>query len=205
MSLPICERASPCWLGDALTAGPHGLDLVDSGHIAELVKNHQTIIYGTKTFRFRIGELRNALGSSGDPFRIHNAMKAARFGPVLEVIRRERDVGIDTCSLREVERELAFGSSPSETSVMIAMPSLHPLSEIVQITGNFNEANDVFGRPFRLSRLDERDLSPCTQPGPTEPAWRATTACADSPARCWYDVPFADHVPSGNFSWELRS
>ena len=87
--------------------------------LAEIAGEHGTPVYayGARTVRRRLGEIRAALRETGAPFRIHYAMKACRFGPVLDVIRREGDVGIDACSPREVERAIAAGFVPSEISV----------------------------------------------------------------------------------------
>lgn len=124
MSPPTPDPAPPWWLGDALTAGPGGLEL-DGVPLAEVARRHGTpvYVYGARTLTRRVGELRAALRSTGAPYRIHYAMKAARFGPVLELLRREGDLGIDACSPREVERALAAGFDASEVSVTATMLS----------------------------------------------------------------------------------
>ncbi len=113
--------------------GPRGLDL-DGVPLARLAAEHGTPVYayGARTLRRRVGELRDALRSVGAPFRIHYAMKACRFGPVLDVLRREGDVGIDACSPREVERALAFGFAPREVSFTAGMLSNRDLSQLVR-------------------------------------------------------------------------
>jgi diaminopimelate decarboxylase len=117
------EEAAPWWLGDALGVGPRGLTL-DGVCLADLAGELGTplYVYGARTLRRRIAELRTALGSTGAAFRIHYAMKAARFRPVLEVLRGE-GVGIDACSPREVELAASTGFSPAEISVTVSMPS----------------------------------------------------------------------------------
>ena len=117
------------WLGDALTVGPHGLEL-DGVAVAALAQQHGTplYIYGAQTLRRRLGELRQALVSTGTPFRIHYAMKAARFAPLLAVLRGEGDVGIDACSPREVAWALTAGFRPAEISVTAGMPSNRDLA-----------------------------------------------------------------------------
>ncbi len=125
------ESKDPWWVGDALTVGPRGLEL-DGTSLADLAAKHATpfYAYGTKTLERRIGELRRALESTGAPFRIQYAMKAARFVPVLEVVRRQGDIGIDACSPREVERALGVGFSAKEISVTAGMLSNRDLAQL---------------------------------------------------------------------------
>lgn len=128
---PLTDEPRPWWLGDALSVGPRGLEL-DGAPLAEIAREHGTPVYayGARTVRRRLGEIRAALRSAGAPFRIHYAMKACRFGPVLDVIRREGDVGIDACSPCEVERALAAGFAPTEISVTASMLSNRDLERL---------------------------------------------------------------------------
>lgn len=118
------EPATPWWLGDALSAGPRGLEL-DGIAIADVAREYGTpvYIYGSKTLRRRVAEIRGALLETQSPFRIHYAMKAARFPPLLALLRREADVAIDACSPREVEQALAIGFTAAEISVTASMMS----------------------------------------------------------------------------------
>lgn len=123
--LPVTQApATPWWLGDALTAGPRGLEL-DGAAIADVAREHGTpvYVYGSRTLQRRVAEIRGALVKTGAPFRIHYAMKAARFAPLLKVLRREADVAIDACSPREVEWALGLGFTPAEISVTASMTS----------------------------------------------------------------------------------
>jgi diaminopimelate decarboxylase len=123
VSLALDEAPAPWWLGDALGVGPRGLEL-DGVPLAPLAAKHGTplYVYGARTLRRRIGELTGALARTGAPYRIHYAMKAARFAPLLDVLR-DAGVGIDACSPREVERAIAAGFAPTQVSVTTAMPS----------------------------------------------------------------------------------
>lgn len=114
----------PWWLQDALTVGPHGLEL-DGHPLADLARQHgtPTYVYSAATVRRRFHEMRRALRSIGAPFRIQYAMKANRFGPLLDLVRAEGDLGIDACSPREVERALQHGFQPHEISVTAGMLS----------------------------------------------------------------------------------
>ncbi len=127
------DAAPPPWLCDALSVGPRGLAL-DGAPLADVAREHGTPVYayGARTARRRLGEIRDALRSAGAPSRIHYAMKACRFGPFLQVIRAEGDVGIDACSPREVDLALAAGFAPEAISVTASMLSDRDLQRFVQ-------------------------------------------------------------------------
>jgi diaminopimelate decarboxylase len=127
------DAAPPWWLGDALSVGPGGLAL-DGAPLAEVAREHGTPVYayGARTARRRLGEIRDALCSTGAPFRVHYAMKACRFGPFLQVIRGEGDVAIDASSPGEVEWALAAGFAPDEISVTASMLSDRDLARFVR-------------------------------------------------------------------------
>ena len=118
-------------LPDALALGPGGLEL-DGVSLADVARRHGTpvYVYGAATLRRRLAELRAALLSTGAPFHLHHAMRGCRFGPVLELMRQERDVAIDACSTREVDRALAAGFAPAEISVTASMLSNRELRHL---------------------------------------------------------------------------
>ncbi|MGZ5970055.1 MAG: diaminopimelate decarboxylase [Polyangiales bacterium] len=117
------------WLGDALADGPRGLEL-DGLSLADVANQHGTpiYVYRASVIRRRIAELRSVL--AGIPHRIHFAMKANRYLPVLEVIRAE-GIGIDTCSPREVARALEVGFSAEQISFTAGMLSNADLRQLV--------------------------------------------------------------------------
>jgi diaminopimelate decarboxylase len=121
---PALDEARPWWLGDALSVGPRGLEL-DGVALGDIAREHGTPVYayGARTVRRRLGEIRDALRGAGAPFRMLYAIKACRFGPLLQVIRSEGDVGIDASSPGEVECALAAGFAPDEISVTASMLS----------------------------------------------------------------------------------
>ena len=118
-------------LGDALAFGPRGLEL-DGVPLADVAREHGTpvYVYGAATLRRRLAELRAALASTGAPSRLHYAMKGCRFAPVLDLIRREGDIGIDAVAPREVERALAAGFVPAEISMTASMLSNRELRQL---------------------------------------------------------------------------
>jgi len=117
--------------GGALGVGPAGLTL-DGASIADLAGQHGTplYVYGADTILRRFAALREALGGVGRPYAIRFAMKSNRFGPVLDLVRAEGDIRIDTCSPREVERATQHGFSPDEISLTAGMLSNRDLALI---------------------------------------------------------------------------
>lgn len=122
------------WLGDALTVDPStgGLCL-DGVALGPLAKAHGTplYVYGRATLKRRFAELRAALAGTGRGYEIRFAMKSNRFGPVLDLVREERDLKVDCCSPREVERALAHGFTPAELSLTAGMLSGRDLEATV--------------------------------------------------------------------------
>lgn len=122
----------PWWAGDSLTPGAQGL-LVDGQAVAELARTHGTplYVYSRQTVQRRVAAVRTALKTTGAPFRMHYALKANRYPPLLAVLRAEGDVGIDVCSPREVDHALATGFLPAEISVTAGMLSNRDLDYLV--------------------------------------------------------------------------
>lgn len=112
-----------------LASGPEGLTL-DGVAVAEIAARYGTplYVYSAATVRRRFAQLRAALGGTRLDFRIHYAMKANRFPPLLQLIRAEGDVAIDACSPREVAQALAIGFAPAEISVTAGMLSSRDLA-----------------------------------------------------------------------------
>ncbi len=127
------------WMSDGLSESPAGLAL-DGVALAPLAEAHGTPLYvhSELTLRRRLGELRAALQATGAPSKIYFAMKCNRFGPVLEVMRREGDLGLDTCSPREVERALAHGFAPSEISFTAGNLSERDLARVADAGPHVN-------------------------------------------------------------------
>jgi diaminopimelate decarboxylase len=128
MSMPM-QIAPAWWHADELGADDSGLRL-DGHGIAKLAAQHGTplYVYSANTIRRRFRELRAALAETDAPFRIRYAMKANRFRPVLDAVRREGDIGIDASSPREVALALDAGFAPHEISATSVMPSNRDLA-----------------------------------------------------------------------------
>lgn len=127
LALPYLRRLialRPWWMKDELGEDEKGL-LLDGRAVAQLAQEHGTplYLYSGKTIVRRLDELRAALRSTGAPYRMHYAMKANRFAPILALVRAQGDVGIDASSPREVALALESGFRPDEISVTCSMPS----------------------------------------------------------------------------------
>ena len=110
------QIAPAWWHSEELGVDARGL-LLDGHSVAELVAQHGTplYIYSANMIRRRFRELRAALAETDAPFRIRYAMKANRFRPVLDAVRREGDIGIDACSPREIALALDAGFAPQRS------------------------------------------------------------------------------------------
>jgi len=125
-------EVGPWWLGGCLGAGPDGLTL-DGHPVAALARDHGTplYLYSRRQIRDEVAALRAVLQGTGMRWRIHYALKANRFGPVVEALRNEGDVGIDACSPREVELALELGFAPEQVSATASMLSNRDLDAFV--------------------------------------------------------------------------
>lgn len=97
----------------------------DKGHLRFAEKKVQSLArrFGTPTFlysapriRENLARLRQALETTGRPYRLHYAMKANRFAPILTLMATERLCGIDACSPEEVMHAMGCGFKESDIS-----------------------------------------------------------------------------------------
>ena len=73
-------------------------------------------VYRAGRVRENLGRLRAALDRAGVPHDAYFALKANRFGPLLDALRADGRCGIDACSPAEVELALAHGFRDTEVS-----------------------------------------------------------------------------------------
>ncbi len=147
--------SAPWWLTEGLSVGPEGLTL-DGVGLVELARARGTplYVYGTDTIRRQLQRLREVLPSR---HRIFYAMKANRFGPVLEVIRSEGDIGIDACSPGEVQRALAAGFRAEQLSFNAGMLSNRDLDTLVAT--NVHVTLDAFSALERFAQRARRGVT----------------------------------------------
>ena len=113
---PVAANTVPWWMGGSLAVGANGLEVAGQS-VAELAAevDGPLYLYDGARVRVQIAEVRAALA----PFRetrICYAMKANRFGPLLDLMRRE-GVDIDACSPREVAVARGAGFVAAQISV----------------------------------------------------------------------------------------
>lgn len=114
-------------------------------------------VYLGDRIRENLQILRQALRRTGRPFRIHFALKCNRFGPVLDLIRAEGDIGIDACSPREVELALEHGFTPQEISVTASNLSNADLAVLARHRIHLN--SDTRSAARRFAALAHRGAS----------------------------------------------
>ncbi len=107
---------TPWWLRGALGVGPPGLTL-GAHSVLALAHQHGTPLYAYDSahIRAQVADLRGAL-KRFSRYRIYYAIKANRFGPILDLMRDE-GVGIDACSPAEVALARQAGFVPEQISV----------------------------------------------------------------------------------------
>ena len=128
----VKETATLPWWCDRRLI-PEGSGLVLNGApVADLASSLGTplYLYSASRVRDRLAGLRESLASVGLDSRIYYAMKANRHPGLLDLIRAERDVGIDACSPREVETAIEAGFRPGEISLTASMLSNRALAAL---------------------------------------------------------------------------
>ncbi|HEX5755070.1 MAG TPA: diaminopimelate decarboxylase [Arenimonas sp.] len=106
-------------------------DILFDGHsLTQLARQHGTplYVYSRETVQRQLRRMQDALAAVRMPHRIYYAMKSNRHPGVLRAVRDLGDVGIDTCSPREVELALVAGFAPGEISFNAGMLSTAELA-----------------------------------------------------------------------------
>jgi diaminopimelate decarboxylase len=87
----------------------------DVAALAETIEG-PLFLYSAARVAANIARVKSALASTGLPHRLYYAMKANRFGPLLERLARDGQCGVDICSPGELAHALACGFTPSQIS-----------------------------------------------------------------------------------------
>ncbi len=119
----------PWWQHDSHTILEHDI-LIDGHSLTQLARQYGTplYVYSRATVQRQLRKMQAALAAVHMPHRIYYAMKSNRHPGVLQAIRDLGDVGIDTCSPREVDLALAAGFAPDEISFNAGMLSTSELA-----------------------------------------------------------------------------
>jgi diaminopimelate decarboxylase len=130
--LPPMEGRTPWWCLNGLDVADAGLTL-GGQPVAAAAARHGTplYLYDPQAVRRQAAALKAALSATGLEWRIRYAMKANRFGPILDAIRAEGDVGIDACSPRELELARAHAFATRDISVTASMLAERDLDAFV--------------------------------------------------------------------------
>ncbi len=138
-SLQNVLHGEPWWLGTGLQVGPRGLQLGEI-QLQPLAAQHGTplYVYSAALVHQRVQALQDALRQTGAPFRMHYAMKANRFEPLLEMLAGDPRVGIDCCSPREVQRALESGFGRERISFTAGMLSNRDLRTLAALGVHVN-------------------------------------------------------------------
>jgi diaminopimelate decarboxylase len=122
----------PWWAHSHLHATEHCIR-VGNHDVAAIAREHGTpvYVYSSARVRERLQSLRDALTGAGMPFHIYYAIKANRFGPLLELLGEE-GVGVDVCSPRELDLALRSGFSPDRVSFNAGMLSNRDLDHVAK-------------------------------------------------------------------------
>jgi len=126
------EGRTPWWCLNGLDVADAGLTL-GGQPVAAAAARHGTplYLYDPQAVRRQAAALKAALSATGLEWRIRYAMKANRFGPILDAIRAEGDVGIDACSPRELELARAHAFATRDISVTASMLAERDLDAFV--------------------------------------------------------------------------
>ncbi|TWU23845.1 diaminopimelate decarboxylase [Novipirellula artificiosorum] len=97
----------------------------------------RTFFYSTSRIRSNAQRIESAFLAAGfaNRYRIHFAMKANRFAPLLCFLKQTGLVGIDACSPNEVEHAIACGFDASEVSFTNTSLSREDLDRLSRIEG----------------------------------------------------------------------
>lgn len=107
--------------------------------VAELARQHGTpsFFYSTARLEQNLLRLKGALQQGGfaGRHRIHYAMKANRFAPLLTFLRQTGLVGIDACSPNEVDHAIACGFPAEAISFTNTSLSRQDLDRLARLDG----------------------------------------------------------------------
>ena len=104
------ERKELCYKEGTLTFGGN-----DVGELARKFGT-PTFLYSGQRIRKNIARVREALETTGLPYRLYYAMKANRFAPLLTLMATEELCGIDACSPEEVMHAMGCGMREAKIS-----------------------------------------------------------------------------------------
>jgi diaminopimelate decarboxylase len=123
----------PWWHHDGFSVGAQGLAL-DAVALQDLAQQYGTplFVYSRQTVRRQIEHLLTALRGVSADAQLFYAMKANRCRELLHCIAGLDDIGVDTCSPREIEMARAQGFAPERISFTASMLSNRDLAAVAR-------------------------------------------------------------------------
>ncbi len=112
-----------------------------------------TFVYSASRIRENLARIREALETIGRPYRLHYAMKANRFAPILTLMANEKLCGIDACAPEEVMHAMGCGFKESDISYTATAVSNSDLDTLVR----FKKLHINCDAVSTLRRLGQRD------------------------------------------------
>lgn len=115
--------------------------------VAELISEHGTpvFVYSSERIASNVQRIRDALDTTGlnGRYTILYAMKANRFGPLLQFLQQQGSVGIDACSPNEVAHAVECGFKPSQISFTAGSLSRKDVAQLCQFDGLFMDCDSI--------------------------------------------------------------
>ncbi|MCB9639444.1 MAG: hypothetical protein H6727_11185 [Myxococcales bacterium] len=133
-SLALAEPPSaPWWKHESYTLQDNDL-LLDGVSLQALAKQHGTplYVYSKATVARQLQRMEDVLSQAVREHKIYYAMKSNRHPAILETVRSLGNIGIDTCSPREVQWAMSHGFAASEISYNAGMLSNRDLQTLVE-------------------------------------------------------------------------
>jgi diaminopimelate decarboxylase len=129
---PFPPPADPWWQHDSYTILPDDI-LLDGYSLRDLAREHGTplYLYSQATVQRQLRRMQAALQQAVPRHKIYYAMKSNRNPAILSAVRALGDVGIDTCSPREVRHAMSHGFEASEISFNAGMLSNRDLDQLL--------------------------------------------------------------------------
>jgi diaminopimelate decarboxylase len=154
MPMPDSQKTAFWWERDGLgyDAGRLHIDGDDVQALARRLGT-PTFLYSGRRIRENLARIRGALETTGLPFRLHYAMKANRFAPILTLMANEGLCGIDACSPEEVMHAMGCGHRETGISYTATAVSNSDLDTLVR----FKKLHINCDAVSTIRRLGKRD------------------------------------------------
>lgn len=143
------ETSDAWWHRNDLTQQNNEL-LFAGRRVSELAAQFDSpaFFYNAHRITDKLSGLHSALNTAGfgGRFKIHYAMKANRFAPLLTHLKHSGLCGIDACSPEEAEQAISCGFNPSQvsfTATSLSQKDLHRLSRMKDVFINCDSLHTI--------------------------------------------------------------